>query len=124
VNETVFIAANGAEFNNDRTDTVIRDCQETMNKFSPEPLLFLFAAGRSSKIIIADLVVGMADTDNIHTFVDVGASLDGFAGKHSRDYNDPKKFCQLVRKNDPNNEQYWMKRGVCGLIPVNQSHSA
>ena len=84
VDETVFIDEKKTEYHNDKTDAVMRDCQETMDKFSPEPLLFLFAVGRTNKIIIANLLE-KGGIDKIHTFVDVGSSLDGFAGKHSHD---------------------------------------
>lgn len=122
MDETVFIDEKKTEYHNDKTDAVMRDCQETMDKFSPEPLLFLFAVGRTNKIIIANLLE-KGGIDKIHTFVDVGSSLDGFAGKHSHDYNNPKKFCKLVRQNDPGNEQHWMKPGICGetLFGLGQS---
>lgn len=110
LNETAYVSSAGIEHDIDRTDAIIHQCIEIMKQYEPEPLLFLIAGGRSAKIIVADLV---NRTDNIHTFVDIGSCLDGFAGIHSRDYNNPKKYCQMIEQKEPDNLHFWMKPGVC-----------
>jgi len=110
INQTEYISSEGIERDVGKTDDVTQKIIKVMKAHEPEPLLFLVSAGRSAKIIISDLI---SRQDNIHSFIDTGASLDGWAGVHSRDYNNPATYCGKVLKRDPERKDYWMKKGVC-----------
>lgn len=120
LNPAQYIDSSGVNRKMDKTSKIIDDCAKLMDqqKLGEEgrPLLFLLAAGFSSKIIIAELLQYKEESSNNHTqsFIDVGASLDGYVGVKSRDYNHPKRYCEEVIKNDdPKNRYHWMKKGVC-----------
>lgn len=112
--------SSGVNRNMVKTADLASKCKELMDQQMSDgggkPLMFLLAAGFSSKIIIADLLQYRDESNNHYTqsFIDIGASLDGYVGIHSRDYNSPKHYCEEVVKNDdPRNRYHWMKRGIC-----------
>jgi hypothetical protein len=72
-------------------------------KFPNDSVLFVVAGGSIGKMIAYKAFQSLLDKD---MFVDVGASLDGFAGRHSRGYNRPKRYCK------PHYKQ-WMSQHAC-----------
>jgi len=110
LNVSAFVSTDGIEFDLAKTNAVTNQIQRllTQHDNKQKPILFLISAGRSTKIIMADLL--SQQPNNIHSFIDTGSSLDGYAGIQSRDYNDPLALCQNVPAPQRN---YWMKPGVC-----------
>ena len=120
LNPSYHFESTGVNRNIKRTTMLTNQCKEVMDRQSlhvgeDRPVIFLLAAGFSSKIIIAKLLQYKHESKNNHTqsYIDVGASIDGYVGKHSRDYNSPERVCQGVIKYDPINRYHWMKKGVC-----------
>jgi len=62
------------------------------SKYPDDSVLFVVAGGAIGKMIAYKAFHSLNDKD---VFVDVGATLDGYAGVPSRDYNiDSRKFCK------------------------------
>jgi hypothetical protein len=123
LNPSVHFESSGVNRNLKKTSDLTSKCKKMMDQQIVEgggkPLMFLLAAGFSTKIIIADLLQYREESRNhyIQSFIDIGASLDGYVGIHSRDYNSPNHYCAEVLKNDdPRNRYHWMKKGVCEKI--------
>lgn len=79
-----------------------------------EPYVVVIADGALTKIIAAELTL----THPNHTYIDIGSSLDGYAGIHSRDYNNPKHYCEQVKSREA--RERWFKPGVCdkAYVPI------
>lgn len=68
------------------TDGVLKASQKWPN----DNVVFLWAGGPAAKVLMYNLHGRIGQKD---TLIDVGSSLDGFAGVHSRDYNDLGHYC-------------------------------
>ena len=76
-------------------------------------ILCIVAAGPRGKVLMARLLEEFAHGRG-WAIVDVGASLDGYAGVHSRDFNDPFLLCQRARENASEEEiRLWFAPGWC-----------
>jgi len=76
----------------------------SQTQYPTQSVFFVVAGGGIGKIVGYKAFQKLQDKDSI---VDVGSSLDGYAGKASRDYNrDIKKFCK-------GNTKQWMAHDVC-----------
>lgn len=120
LNPSHFVETAGVNRNLEKTSKVIDSCmklidEQNLGGIEYKPLMFIIAAGFSTKIIIAELLQYKEKSNNLYTqiFIDIGASLDGYVGVQSRDYNKSIRYCEEVIKNDPKNRYYWMKKGVC-----------
>jgi len=79
-------------------------------------VLCIVAAGPRAKILMARLLEFVHDRN--WAIVDVGASLDGYVGVHSRDFNDPKEICRKARENASEDEvRMWFATGLCEEMP-------
>lgn len=90
---------------------VYKNLDECINRVSKSlaqgpPAVVLIAAGYMAKIIAVELTNRNANT----SIIDIGSSLDAFAGVHSRDYNNPAIWCQ---KTPPDQIKKLFAPGVC-----------
>ncbi len=104
----------------DRVDVWFRELTTQTDLLEPPPgagadspgVLCIVAAGSLGKILMARLLEFVHDRN--WAIVDVGASLDGYVGVHSRDYNDPKEYCRKARENASEEEvRMWFATGLC-----------
>merc|ERR1740121_451310 len=87
----------------DEVPKIVQQMADVSRKHSGEKLLFVLAGGPYGKIIGYQAFQRLYTKD---TIVEVGASLDGFAGRRSRDYNSNlKKFCEESKS--------WMDYETC-----------
>ena len=76
-------------------------------------ILCIVAAGPRGKVLMARLLEKLVHGRG-WAIDDVGASLDGYAGVHSRDFNDPFLLCQRARENASEEEiRLWFAPGWC-----------
>lgn len=84
-------------------DRLVPKLVKFSEKFPDDSVLFIVAGGSVGKMIAYRAFESLRDKD---MFVDVGASLDAYAGKTSRDYNhDLRKFCKESKP--------WMAYDAC-----------
>ena len=97
-----------------RYNEVLSRAKSVSAKHADEPVLFVLSAGSGAKVLIVDM---MSSPENKDMFVDVGASLDGFAGVHSRAFNSGeefiRKYCENILREDPWHMDLWLSPGVC-----------
>lgn len=67
----------------------------------------LLAGGKIAKILAVELTL----SDPGHTYIDIGSSMDGYAMRHSRDYNDPKNYCAKI--SSLYERERWFSPGAC-----------
>ncbi len=85
-------------------DATIREIRKHLRG---ESMVVLLAGGKIAKILAVELTL----SDPNHTYIDIGSSMDGYAGRHSRDYNDPKNYCAKI--SSPKERERWFPPGAC-----------
>jgi len=101
-------------------DSVVQRIFEIGDAFD-EPPVVIMAAGMAAKTAI------LSAQERINAkgwgLIDAGTTLDGYAGVKSRDYNDPRVYCQKSReraRGADDGVDFWFAKGVCekfGMAP-------
>jgi hypothetical protein len=118
IGQDAFVDASGAGGGGDGVaDGVIKTLFEIGDAFDDPPVVIM-TAGMAAKSAI------LLGQDRINFrgwgFIDAGTTLDGYAGVKSRDYNDPRKYCQKSRertRGDGDGVEFWFAPGVCEKFP-------
>lgn len=88
----------------DTLDSTIKIIRKNLTKDS---MVVLLAGGKIAKILAVELTL----SDPKHAYIDIGSSMDGYAMRHSRDYNDPKNYCHKISA--PKDRLKWFAPNAC-----------
>ena len=119
LSDATFIDASGSGGAGDHAaDDVVAKLFEIGDAMKDPPIVIM-AAGMAAKTAI------VSGQDRINDrgwgFIDAGTTLDGYAGKHSRDYNDPKKYCEKTKsraRRPGDGIERWTAPGVCAGLGI------
>ncbi|CAJ1388216.1 unnamed protein product [Effrenium voratum] len=86
----------------DRVDELVTKMKAESAKWPKENVVFLISGGFGGRLAVLRAFKELGQKDS---FIDTGASLDGFAGVASRDFNDKARLCGILPE--------YMAPGLC-----------
>ena len=90
LNTASFLEASNAA---DRVDSLVQKMRLESAKWPKENVVFLVSGGFGGRLAILKAFKHLGHKDS---FIDTGASLDGFAGEESRSFNQRGRLCKLL----------------------------
>ena len=90
LNTASFLEASEAA---DHVDELLRQMRRASARWPKENVVFLVSGGFGGRLAILKAFKELGHKDS---FIDTGASLDGFAGKESRSFNHRDRLCKLL----------------------------
>lgn len=99
LNTASFLEASNAA---DHVDDLVRKMKHESSKWPQDNVVFLVSGGFGGRLAILKAFKDLGQKDS---FIDTGASLDGFAGEESRSFNHRGRLCKLLPQ--------FMAPGIC-----------
>lgn len=99
LNTASFLEASNAA---DHVDDLVRQMKHESSKWPRDNVVFLVSGGFGGRLAILKAFKDLGQKDS---FIDTGASLDGFAGEESRSFNQRGRLCKILPQ--------FMAPGIC-----------